>query len=356
MGTNRHRLQVAVTMSRYVGRVVRRTIGGRRAQPLAMHLARGEETGRAVSSVATLTLLALVAVTSLGGAQSARRESSLMARVTPSTILGSLVTTASGDTIETKRDADGPDASIDAITIASSVRRMADSLARSGAPVPTFRSQADSLTSIRTRIAADNARDFRIVISLNDRKLWALIGPDTLLRAQVAVSSDETLEYAGRTWRFETPRGIRTVLAKRESPVWSPPDWHYAETAREHSLKLASMSPGRTVLSDGRWLETRDGVVGVVDPATKEFAVLPTDEHIIFDSTLFIPPVGSVNRRIEGQLGHHMLDTGNGFLLHGTPYKASIGTAATHGCIRLRDADIEWLYEMVPVGTKVYIY
>jgi lipoprotein-anchoring transpeptidase ErfK/SrfK len=63
-----------------------------------------------------------------------------------------------------------------------------------------------------------------------------------------------------------------------------------------------------------------------------------------------------VNRRIEGQLGHHMLDTGNGFLLHGTPYKASIGTAATHGCIRLRDEDIQWLYEMLPVGTKVYIY
>ena len=343
-------------MSRYLGRVVHRNIGGRRAQPLAMHRARGEETVRAVASAATLTLLALVAVTSLGGAQAARRDSALMARVTPSTILGSLVTTASGDTIETRRDADAPDASIDAISIASSVRRMADSLARSGAPIATFRSRGDSLVSIRTRIAADNARDLRIVISLNDRTLWALIGPDTLLRARVAVSTDETLEYAGRTWRFETPRGIRTVLAKREAPVWSPPDWHYAETAREHSLKLAAMSSGRTMLSDGRWLETRDDVVGVVAPATREFAVLPTDEHIIFDGTLFIPPVGSVNRRIEGQLGHHMLDTGNGFLLHGTPYKMSIGTAATHGCIRLRDADIQWLYEMVPVGTKIYIY
>jgi L,D-transpeptidase YbiS len=30
--------------------------------------------------------------------------------------------------------------------------------------------------------------------------------------------------------------------------------------------------------------------------------------------------------------------------------------AATHGCVRLRDDDIEWLYEHVPVGTKVYIY
>ena len=52
----------------------------------------------------------------------------------------------------------------------------------------------------------------------------------------------------------------------------------------------------------------------------------------------------------------HMLDTGNGFLLHGTPHKTTIGTAATHGCIRLRDDDIEWLYDMLPVGTKIYIY
>jgi lipoprotein-anchoring transpeptidase ErfK/SrfK len=30
--------------------------------------------------------------------------------------------------------------------------------------------------------------------------------------------------------------------------------------------------------------------------------------------------------------------------------------AATHGCVRLRDQDIEWLYENIPVGTKVYVY
>jgi lipoprotein-anchoring transpeptidase ErfK/SrfK len=28
----------------------------------------------------------------------------------------------------------------------------------------------------------------------------------------------------------------------------------------------------------------------------------------------------------------------------------------SHGCVRLRNEDIEQLYEMVPVGTPVYIY
>ncbi|HUQ80666.1 MAG TPA: L,D-transpeptidase, partial [Gemmatimonadaceae bacterium] len=132
------------------------------------------------------------------------------------------------------------------------------------------------------------------------------------------------------------------------------PEWHYAEVAREEGLKLGVMTASKTMLSDGRWLEMRNGEVGVVDRAG-EFALLPTDEEIIFDNTLFVPPIKSINRRIEGELGAHMLDTGDGFLLHGTPHKASIGTAATHGCIRLRDEDIRWLYEMVPVGTKVYI-
>ena len=283
---------------------------------------------RAMARASALALLALAAVSSLGTAQSATRGAKSSSTAKP----------------------------IDATAIASAVQTAADSIARSAPPIPTFRSRADSITSVRTRAAADRDRDLRVVISLNDRQLWAIIGPDTLLRAPVAVSTDETLEYAGKSWRFETPRGVRTVIAKEEDPMWIPPEWHYAEVARENGLKLAPMTPGKTVLSDGRVLDIREKQVGVVDPASGEFAYLPTDEEVIFDSTLFIPPVGTLNRRIEGELGRHMLDTGNGFLLHGTPHKASIGTAATHGCIRLRDDDIAWLYDMIPVGARVYIY
>lgn len=47
---------------------------------------------------------------------------------------------------------------------------------------------------------------------------------------------------------------------------------------------------------------------------------------------------------------------GNGYLLHATPDEDSIGQLATHGCIRLRSDDIEWLFENVPVGAAVYLY
>lgn len=44
-----------------------------------------------------------------------------------------------------------------------------------------------------------------------------------------------------------------------------------------------------------------------------------------------------------------------GIRIHGTQSEASIGAAASHGCIRLRRADIEELFELVEVGTPVFV-
>ena len=41
--------------------------------------------------------------------------------------------------------------------------------------------------------------------------------------------------------------------------------------------------------------------------------------------------------------------------IHGTAAEYSIGTAASHGCIRMRVADVIDLYPRVPVGTTVLI-
>jgi lipoprotein-anchoring transpeptidase ErfK/SrfK len=41
--------------------------------------------------------------------------------------------------------------------------------------------------------------------------------------------------------------------------------------------------------------------------------------------------------------------------IHGTPDAASIGYSASHGCIRMRIPDAEWLFDHVDVGTPVYI-
>jgi lipoprotein-anchoring transpeptidase ErfK/SrfK len=41
--------------------------------------------------------------------------------------------------------------------------------------------------------------------------------------------------------------------------------------------------------------------------------------------------------------------------IHGTPDAASIGYSASHGCIRMRIPDAEWLFQRVRIGTTVFI-
>ncbi|AHG91928.1 ErfK/YbiS/YcfS/YnhG family protein [Gemmatirosa kalamazoonensis] len=219
----------------------------------------------------------------------------------------------------------------------------------------SFKSAADSLEYEAAKAAATNATGLRVIVSMFDRELYVLDGADTLLVAPVAVAVDTTLSYNGKSWRFETPRGKRKILSKESNPVWVPPEWHYAEVASRQGLRLAHLERGRAVtLADGRKLVVRGDRVGTLDGST--FTPLPSDEEIVFDGTIYVPPTGTANRRIEGELGKYKLSLGEGYLLHGTPHTESIGTAATHGCVRLLDEDVEWLYDQVPVGTPVYIY
>ena len=41
--------------------------------------------------------------------------------------------------------------------------------------------------------------------------------------------------------------------------------------------------------------------------------------------------------------------------IHGTDEISSLGTAASHGCVRMSIPDVEELYDQVPLGTPIYI-
>ena len=80
--------------------------------------------------------------------------------------------------------------------------------------------------------------------------------------------------------------------------------------------------------------------------------------EILFDETIFIPPMGTAQRRVPDALGPYALDMGDGYLIHGTHVynEGSIGRAVSHGCVRTRNEDLGRLFELVPEGTPVYIY
>ena len=97
---------------------------------------------------------------------------------------------------------------------------------------------------------------------------------------------------------FETPTGRFSVHNKAVDPAWSAPDEPWAGAYRNEVVEGGSAENPLKA----RWL----GIVGGVG-------------------------------------------------IHGTAAEYSIGTAASHGCIRMRVADVIDLYPRVPVGTAVLI-
>ena len=105
----------------------------------------------------------------------------------------------------------------------------------------------------------------------------------------------------GRQWIFDTPMGERVVEKKVTHPVWAKPDWAFIE----------------------------DG---------------------------YLPPKDPNERFDNASLGDYAMYIGDGFIIHGTLFKSLLGRRVTHGCIRLGDEDLEFVYHHVPIGTRVYLY
>lgn len=198
----------------------------------------------------------------------------------------------------------------------------------------------------------------KILVSTEDRMLWFVLGQDTLFSAPVAIGLGTNFEYNGKKYNFSTPRGKRTILKKEENPIWTVPDWHYYEKASQRGLQSVHIKEGEFYpLEDGTWIEIRGGQVGRVNNYGNFWPFTPGIE-IIFDGKLFIPPLDSPQRRVPDALGPVKLDTGNGYLIHGTHIynEQSIGQAASHGCVRMRNEDVVRLFEIVDIGTPVFIF
>lgn len=222
---------------------------------------------------------------------------------------------------------------------------------------PPHRVRPDSASgaaACEAHAAASSRHAVRLAVSLDARRLSVLRGGDTLCTMPVVVATSHGFAYGGRRWRFATPTGRRAVRDKRVRPVWIPPDWHYAEVARAHDLTLRVLSSRPIAIAGGRQLVVRNAAVAVINRSGR-LSELPVDEHVVFGGTLYIPPVGSRNRRIEDVLGAYALDLGDGILLHGTTAASDVAATTTHGCIRLLAADLQWLFDHVPVGTSVVI-
>ena len=93
-----------------------------------------------------------------------------------------------------------------------------------------------------------------------------------------------------------TPLGRYRVISKEVNPTWDPPSSPWAEG-------LGPIPPGPGNPLGTRWIGTSAPAIGI----------------------------------------------------HGTPQPWTVGTAASHGCIRMRIPEVEWLFPRVKVGTPIFI-
>ncbi len=142
-------------------------------------------------------------------------------------------------------------------------------------------------------ILPDTPREGIIVNSAEMRIYYYPIGTNTVEILPIGIGQ------AGR----ETPRNwVTKVERKQEAPAWTPT----ANTRKEYA------SRGETL------------------PA-------------------FVP-AGP-----ENPMGLYAIYIGKLYAIHGTNANFGIGLRVSQGCIRLRDADIKYLFESVPVGTRVQL-
>ena len=103
---------------------------------------------------------------------------------------------------------------------------------------------------------------------------------------------------------WNTPLGVTKVVRKQKDPPWYPP-----ESVREEHINRG-------------------------DPPLP--AVVPAGPD---------NPLGTRSMRLD--------IPGGAYLIHGTNNPDAVGMAITHGCLRMYPEDIERLFDLTPVGTRV---
>ena len=98
-------------------------------------------------------------------------------------------------------------------------------------------------------------------------------------------------------------------------------------------------------------LETPAGLYQVQNKAENPAWTMPDSDWVAPKDRGKVVPGGTP----ENPLKARWLGIYNGAGIHGTDADSSIGTAASHGCIRMRIPEVKELFDQVPVNAPVYI-
>ncbi len=98
-------------------------------------------------------------------------------------------------------------------------------------------------------------------------------------------------------------------------------------------------------------LETPAGLYSIQNKAVDPAWTMPNSDWVAPADRGRVVPGGTPQNPLKAR----WLGIFDGAGIHGTDAASSIGTAASHGCVRMRIPDVIELYDQVPVGAPIYI-
>jgi lipoprotein-anchoring transpeptidase ErfK/SrfK len=144
---------------------------------------------------------------------------------------------------------------------------------------------------------------------------------------------------------------LMAVLAIAAFDLRAGETTHLANTPERRRI-VVSIPDRKLVLFEGdRVLRIYDVAVGKSSTPTPQgtFAIINR-----VPNPAWFGPSGTVAPGKNNPLGSRWMGlSAKGYGIHGTNVPSSIGKAASHGCVRMRQQDLEELFEMVTVGTTV---
>jgi len=181
-----------------------------------------------------------------------------------------------------------------------------------------------------------------VVPQENGRKLRDNLLTDQLNAAVLNADADHTI--AARTHPL-MPEVTRSEVAE-EYPTYLTLDrsaytlrfWRNLELARTYTVAVGQEG-----------LETPEGLYQIESKEVEPTWHVPESDWAGSLAGQDIPP-GPSNPLKARWMGIY-----EGAGIHGTEETGSLGTAASHGCVRMAIPDVEELYELVEVGTPIYI-
>lgn len=131
----------------------------------------------------------------------------------------------------------------------------------------------------------------------------------------------------------------------------------HAATSLQHLLIINKKSNEMAYYKDGKWVKTFPVATGRKPAYTPEgtFTVVNKIKNRPY-YTKNIKGGDPKNPLGDRWLGLDALGTkGTTYAIHGNNDESSIGKYVSSGCIRMHNKDVRWLFDQIPVGTKVVI-